>query len=116
MTSNDNDLRRRRRQRRSAKRQQKATAAQTRESLEPVNDLRASGDDAGDGRESVPRRLLHDYMTTEELADELNVTPITIVRWRAEKKGPPVTWIGGRVFYRRASVQAWLVAQEQKSA
>jgi hypothetical protein len=52
-------------------------------------------------------------MTTEQLAAELGVIPLTIVRWRLQKKGPPSTWIGRRLFYRRASVEAWLAAQER---
>jgi len=61
-------------------------------------------------------RLLDDYLSTEQLAAELDVAPITVKRWQALKQGPPVTRIGRRVLYRRSSVQAWLVKQEQKRA
>ena len=57
--------------------------------------------------------LLDGYLTTEELAAELDLAPLTLIRWRALKTGPPVTWIGCRLFYRRAAVQKWLLAQEQ---
>lgn len=60
-------------------------------------------------------RLLDDYLSTEELAAELGIAPITLKRWQGLKQGPPVTRIGRRVLYRRAAVQAWLVKQEQKS-
>jgi excisionase family DNA binding protein len=61
-------------------------------------------------------RLLDDYLTVGELAAELGVATITIKRWAALKEGPPFTKLGRRVLYRRASVQAWLVKQEQKHA
>jgi len=79
------------------------------------NDLLDSGDHAGD-REPAPGRLLDDYMTTEKLATELDLTPLTLVRWRALGKGPPVTWLGRRLFYRKGAVQKWLLAQEQRVA
>jgi excisionase family DNA binding protein len=60
--------------------------------------------------------ILGGYITTEELAVELNVTPLTVVRWRLQKAGPPITRLGRRILYRRSSVQAWLAAQEQKWA
>ena len=70
---------------------------------------------ASDKRRARPT-ILDDYMTTEQLADELDVTPLTIRRWRAQKKGPRVTWIGRRLYYHRSSVAAWLAAQEEKAA
>jgi hypothetical protein len=63
--------------------------------------------------ESSPR-LLDDYLTVDQLAAELDVAVITVKRWAALKKGPPITNIGRRVVYRRAAVQAWLLKQEQK--
>lgn len=64
----------------------------------------------------MPSGILADYMDTAQLAAELDVTPLTIIRWRLQKQGPPVTHIGRRVLYRRSAVQAWLAAQEQKWA
>lgn len=61
----------------------------------------------------TPVGLLDEYMTTEQLARELDLAPLTLIRWRQLKKGPPVTWIGRRLFYRRSSVRAWMSAQEQ---
>jgi hypothetical protein len=57
--------------------------------------------------------LLDDYLTVDQLAAELDVAPITVKRWQALKQGPPLTRVGRRVLYRRASVQQWLVRQEQ---
>jgi Helix-turn-helix domain len=58
--------------------------------------------------------ILSNYFTIEELAGELNVAPITVKRWNLQKSGPPITRVGRRILYRRSSVEAWLVAQEQK--
>jgi len=60
--------------------------------------------------------VLADFMDTDELAADLDVTPLTLVRWRLQKTGPPVTRLGRRILYRRSSVQAWLAAQELKWA
>jgi Helix-turn-helix domain len=57
--------------------------------------------------------ILSDYFDTGELAAELGVTPITVVRWRLAKKGPPVTYLGRRILYHKSSVKAWLAAQER---
>jgi hypothetical protein len=64
----------------------------------------------------VARRpsILDDYVTPKELARELGINPITLVRWHMARIGPPRTKMGRRVLYRRVSVQEWLVAQEQE--
>jgi hypothetical protein len=66
--------------------------------------------------EQMRPRVLADFMNTDELAADLDVTPLTLVRWRLQKTGPAVTRLGRRILYRRSSVQAWLAAQEQKWA
>jgi hypothetical protein len=60
--------------------------------------------------------VLADFMDTDELAADLDVTPLTLVRWRLQKTGPAVTRLGRRILYRRSSVQAWLASQELKWA
>ena len=57
--------------------------------------------------------ILADYFDTEALAGELGVTPLTVVRWRLAKKGPPITYLGRRILYKKSSVKAWLAAQER---
>jgi hypothetical protein len=68
------------------------------------------------GAEQTRAGVLGDFLDTDELAVELDITPLTAVRWRLQRKGPPITRLGRRVFYRRSSVQAWLAAQEQRWA
>ena len=102
----------------------KPVAAKARKSLAAARPASSRGNDQVSGdrlasgdREPVPGgRLLDDYLTTEQLATELDLTPLTLVRWRALGKGPPVTWLGRRLFYRKGAVQKWLLAQEQRVA
>jgi hypothetical protein len=68
---------------------------------------------ATNGADQTAGALLDDYMDTAQLAAELGVIPLTIVRWRVAKTGPPVTRIGRRLYYRRSSVRAWMAEQEQ---
>jgi hypothetical protein len=56
--------------------------------------------------------ILTDFLTKEELAEELKRNPRTLDRWAVLGVGPPRTHVGRKVLYRRVSVQKWLVAQE----
>mgnify|MGYP001258197799 CR=1 FL=1 len=47
-----------------------------------------------------------------ELAAMLRVHVRTLDRWNAARCGPPRVIVGGRVRYRLAAVQAWLMARE----
>ncbi len=60
--------------------------------------------------------VLADYMTTEELAIELNRSPRTIQRWHRQRVGPPATILQRRILYRRSSVLKWLEAREWEQA
>jgi len=57
-------------------------------------------------------------LTPATLATELGVAVLTLQRWRHSKPriGPPYVRVGRRVFYRRAAVEAWLVAKEEGTA
>ncbi len=57
--------------------------------------------------------LLDEYLTAEQLAYELKVTTRTIWRWLAQPDGLPVTQIGGRTYFKRPSVEAWIAAHER---
>jgi hypothetical protein len=65
---------------------------------------------------SNPEPILSEFLSKEELAAELRRNPRTLDRWQALGMGPPRTHVGRKVLYRRASVQRWLVAQEQSAA
>jgi len=60
-----------------------------------------------------PMNLLADWISREHLAEELMITPDTLCRWEARREGPPCVRIGRKVFYRRSSVEAWLVSREK---
>jgi hypothetical protein len=60
--------------------------------------------------------LLADFLTLKETAEALKVCARTLDRWRKLNDGPPITKLGRRILYRRASVQKWLATQEQAYA
>lgn len=63
-----------------------------------------------------PGPLLSEYLTPDELANELDVCLETIKRWRRLGRGPPVTLIGRFPYYLRTSVILWLRNSEQSAA
>lgn len=58
--------------------------------------------------------ILDGYLTIDRLAAEMNVSVRTIARYEREPDGLPSTMIGGRKYYRIASVQAWLTKRERR--
>ena len=60
--------------------------------------------------------ILSEFLTKEELAEQLQRNARTLDRWAVLGMGPPRTHVGRKVLYRRVSVQKWLVAQEQPVA
>ncbi len=56
--------------------------------------------------------LLHDYFTEDEMARELRIVTRTLRNWRRDKAGPPVTKIGRRVLYAKASARKWMASRE----
>lgn len=67
--------------------------------------------DPGAGPEAP--NLLADWISREQLARELGLTPDTLARWEARRQGPPCTRIGRKTLYRRLAVQDWVRSQEQ---
>ncbi|MBR1275621.1 AlpA family transcriptional regulator [Bradyrhizobium sp. AUGA SZCCT0283] len=59
--------------------------------------------------------ILSQFLTKEELAAELGRNARTLDRWDALAIGPPRTFVGRKILYRRASLQRWLAAQENPS-
>lgn len=59
--------------------------------------------------------LLHDKLTTREVATALKRAPETVTRWRRQRIGPPYIRVNGRVLYDREAVQAWLEDQQVKA-
>ena len=59
------------------------------------------------------RPFMPDWLSREELAEELGVAPSTLGRWATERRGPPLVKVGRRVFYRRSAVRKWLAERER---
>jgi hypothetical protein len=59
--------------------------------------------------------ILDDYVAEDVCAAELGLAPITLARWRAQRKGPPYTKVGRRILYHRPGTRAWVAAQEQQN-
>jgi hypothetical protein len=62
---------------------------------------------------TAPLNLLADWIGRDQLAQELMVTADTLSRWEARREGPPCMRVGRKVFYRRTSVEQWLLSREQ---
>lgn len=49
------------------------------------------------------------YLTSEEVAAWVRVSPTTLCRWRQADRGPRVTWLSPTCpRYKRTDVEAWL--------
>jgi predicted DNA-binding transcriptional regulator AlpA len=57
--------------------------------------------------------ILSEYLTLNEAAEALGLSTRTLVRWGQLRKGPPVTRIGRRSYYRKGSIREWLIEQEK---
>lgn len=55
-----------------------------------------------------------DLYTPDELAGYLNVSTKTLIRWRAQRKGPAWVRAGHKVRYRSKDVDAWLENQRRE--
>ena len=63
---------------------------------------------------TAPLNLLADWIARDQLAQELMITTDTLSRWENRREGPPCMRVGRKVFYRRTSVEQWLLSREQK--
>jgi len=56
--------------------------------------------------------LSADFLTRQQLADELGTSVRTLDRWHARREGPPRISHGKLVLYRRSAVRSWLASLE----
>jgi len=63
--------------------------------------------------EAQTGRILGEWISRDDLAEQLEVATITLSRWACEGNGPAHIRVGRRVFYRRAAVDAWLRSMER---
>lgn len=57
--------------------------------------------------------LLADYLSKKQLAHELGVAVRTVNRWRHHRSGPKAVHVGGRIYFRREDVAAWLAQRTE---
>jgi hypothetical protein len=65
-------------------------------------------DSASIAQDAAPverRPLLVDWMTRDECARELGISPHTLKGWEQRRTAPPSARIGSRVLYHRTMVQ-----------
>ena len=60
--------------------------------------------------------VLDEYVTREDLAQELKITTRTLDKWSWLGDGPKKIKIGARCYYHRDDVRAWLDAQRKAAA
>jgi len=54
-----------------------------------------------------------ELLTSEEVSRALNISTRTLHRWGRLRKGPPRIKLGRSVYYRRASIERWLLTMEK---
>lgn len=59
--------------------------------------------------------VLAGYLTKEQLAQQLGISPRTLARWELLRQGPPRVALGRTVLYRVESVHQWLAAKETRA-
>ncbi len=69
-----------------------------------------------DGVVQTSGGLLDEYLTEAECADELDVCPRTLERWRRLREAPPHVVLGRRILYRRETVREWIRSRERDTA
>lgn len=57
--------------------------------------------------------ILREYLTRDQLAAELHITPRTLARWQSQPDAIPHVQMGGRILFRIDSVRAWLESRER---
>jgi predicted DNA-binding transcriptional regulator AlpA len=69
-----------------------------------------------DSQEKPAARLvLEGYLRREELAEQFGLSPRTIDRWEALRKGPPRVCVGRTILYNIQSVREWLLSRERQA-
>lgn len=53
------------------------------------------------------------FITPDDLARRLRVSPRTLARWHAARKGPPRCVVGKLILYRSEAVRDWLAGLER---
>src|SRR5262245_15260704 len=105
-------------QQRPNRRQRRKVAAlarkgQEHEASEAAGQNEEASAEASTSAPRAAREVLAGYYTEDELAEQLGVVKRTLWIWRTKGTGPPITMVGRRVMYSKASVARWLESQER---
>jgi predicted DNA-binding transcriptional regulator AlpA len=65
-------------------------------------------------QDPLPKLILDGFLRREELAQQLGLSPRTIDRWEALRKGPPRVCVGRTILYSVDSVREWLRSREHE--
>jgi len=57
-----------------------------------------------------------DFLTTEEVAEWLRVSPQTVWDWRKKGRGPQAYKLNHVVRYKRSDVHDWIVKQNESNS
>lgn len=57
-----------------------------------------------------------DIVTEEDFAAEIGKSPVSVRRYRAQGIGPRFVKLGRGIYYRRAAIREWLLANETASS
>src|ERR1700731_760187 len=84
--------------------------------LEGLNEApQVSRPPTSDPQAKPPARLVLDgYLRREELAQQFGLSPRTIDRWEAQRKGPPRVHVGRTILYHVDSVRQWMRSTEKQ--
>jgi predicted site-specific integrase-resolvase len=55
-------------------------------------------------------------LSAKDIAAEFGIAKRTLEHWRAEGTGPAYTMVGGRIFYERAKMEAYIAAGRVRPA
>lgn len=53
-------------------------------------------------------QILEGYLRPKDMAKQIGISTRTLARWQVRRIGPPRIVVGRQIFYRLASVYAWL--------
>jgi predicted DNA-binding transcriptional regulator AlpA len=67
-------------------------------------------------QDPLPKLILEGFLRREELAQQLGVSPRTIDRWEALRKGPPRVRCGRTILFSVVSVRSWLRSREEDTS
>jgi predicted DNA-binding transcriptional regulator AlpA len=66
--------------------------------------------------ESKHTNIFLDFLSLKEFCEMFGVTERTAWRWQNRRTGPPRVMIGRKIYYRKSSVEAWILQREKEAS